>query len=73
MNGINADQRVIVHYDELGAVSAMAEQLCYANNIWIAAAVLHYSLTLATRGNHFGEVEGLRLADWTAETAPGGT
>ena len=41
------------------------------NDIWIAAAALHHGLTLVTRDTHFGEVEGLRLSDWAAETASG--
>lgn len=34
------------------------------NDIWIAASAKQHSLTLATRDNHFEEVDGLTLVRW---------
>ena len=34
------------------------------NDIWIAAIAIQHGLALATRDNHFGEVEGLSVAAW---------
>jgi len=34
------------------------------NDIWIAAIVKQYDLTVATRDGHFGNVEGLLTEVW---------
>lgn len=34
------------------------------NDIWIAAIALQHNLTLATRDEHFQEIDGLTLTDW---------
>jgi tRNA(fMet)-specific endonuclease VapC len=34
------------------------------NDIWTAALALQHDLTLATRDQHFGAIEGLSLAAW---------
>src|ERR671939_46553 len=34
------------------------------NGLWIAAVALQYSLTLATRDDHFREVDGLTIVKW---------
>jgi len=35
------------------------------NDIWIAAIVTQYQLTLVTRDRHFHEVDGLRVEEWS--------
>jgi len=34
------------------------------NDIWIAAIALQHGLPLATRDDHFNEVDGLRIENW---------
>ena len=34
------------------------------NDIWIAAAAIQHGLTLATRDDHFKEVDGLPIKNW---------
>lgn len=34
------------------------------NDIWIAAVALHHGLPLATRDEHFNEVDGLDIENW---------
>lgn len=34
------------------------------NDIWIAACAMQYNLPLATRDDHFKEVDGLRIETW---------
>ena len=34
------------------------------NDIWISAIAIQFSLTLATRDNHFNSVEGLTVEKW---------
>lgn len=34
------------------------------NDIWIAAAAMQHGLTLATRDQHFGWIDGLDLEQW---------
>jgi tRNA(fMet)-specific endonuclease VapC len=34
------------------------------NDLWIAAVALQYSLTLATRDDHFKEIDGLTTVKW---------
>ncbi|MEP6794107.1 MAG: PIN domain-containing protein [Saprospiraceae bacterium] len=34
------------------------------NDIWIAAIAIQYSLTIATRDNHFNHVAGLSIEKW---------
>jgi tRNA(fMet)-specific endonuclease VapC len=34
------------------------------NDIWIAAVALQHGLPLATRDEHFNEVDGLRIENW---------
>ena len=34
------------------------------NDIWIAAAALQHGLSLATRDDHFKEIDGLRIEQW---------
>ena len=34
------------------------------NDIWIAAVALQHGLPLATREDHFNEVDGLRIENW---------
>ena len=34
------------------------------NDIWVAAIALHHGLTLMTRDEHLGEVEGLAVGSW---------
>ena len=34
------------------------------NDIWIAAVALQHGLPLATRDDHFNEVDGLRVENW---------
>ncbi|MGC2528823.1 MAG: type II toxin-antitoxin system VapC family toxin [Candidatus Acidiferrum sp.] len=34
------------------------------NDIWIAASAFQHSLTLATRDDHFRDVDGLRIETW---------
>lgn len=34
------------------------------NDIWIAAIAMQYGLTLATRDNHFENIEGLNIGKW---------
>jgi tRNA(fMet)-specific endonuclease VapC len=34
------------------------------NDLWIAAIALQYSLTLATRDDHFREIDGLATVKW---------
>ena len=34
------------------------------NDIWIAAVALQHGLPLATRDDHFNEVDGLRIENW---------
>jgi tRNA(fMet)-specific endonuclease VapC len=34
------------------------------NDIWIAAIAMQYSLALATRDNHFAEIDGLQILKW---------
>ena len=34
------------------------------NDIWIAAVALQHELPLATRDDHFNEVDGLRIENW---------
>jgi tRNA(fMet)-specific endonuclease VapC len=34
------------------------------NDIWIAAVALQHALTLATRDEHFNEVDGLHIENW---------
>src|SRR5262245_24611879 len=34
------------------------------NDIWIAAVAMQYSLTLASRDDHFGDVDGLTIVKW---------
>ena len=34
------------------------------NDIWVAAVAIQYGLPLATRDQHFREVDGLRIENW---------
>lgn len=34
------------------------------NDIWIAAIAMQYGLTVATRDNHFENIEGLNVEKW---------
>ncbi len=34
------------------------------NDIWIAAVALQHGMPLATRDDHFNEVDGLRIENW---------
>src|SRR6266487_36801 len=34
------------------------------NDLWIAAVALQYGLTLATRDDHFGPIDGLTTVKW---------
>jgi len=34
------------------------------NDLWIAAVALRYGLTLATRDDHFGQIDGLTTIKW---------
>ena len=34
------------------------------NDIWIAAVAMQHGLSLATRDDHFHDVDGLRIEDW---------
>jgi len=34
------------------------------NDLWIAALALQYDLTLATRDDHFGQIDGLSTIKW---------
>src|SRR5689334_21984875 len=34
------------------------------NDLWIAAVALQYNLTLATRDDHFREIDGLTTVNW---------
>jgi tRNA(fMet)-specific endonuclease VapC len=37
------------------------------NDIWIAAIALQHDLTLATRDDHFREIDNLLIVDWKQE------
>jgi tRNA(fMet)-specific endonuclease VapC len=34
------------------------------NDLWIAALAIQYGLTLATRDDHFGSIDGLTIVKW---------
>ncbi|MEM6796332.1 MAG: type II toxin-antitoxin system VapC family toxin [Acidobacteriota bacterium] len=58
------DLETSVRYGLLKAQLGMKGRMIPENDVWIAASALRYSLTLATRDRHFGEVEGLAVEAW---------
>jgi len=52
---------------KFGAISALLYKKgkpIPSNDIWIAATAMQHGLILATRDNHFNEVEGLKTERW---------
>ncbi len=52
------------HYGSIKASLKRNGKPIPENDIWISALAIQHNLTLATRDNHFKEVEGLKIEEW---------
>ena len=61
---LNCDAETGDHYGQIRLSLKVKGRPIPENDIWIAATVLRYNLTLVTRDEHFKEVDGLQLEKW---------
>jgi len=61
---LNCDAATARHYGEIKHHLRSKGRPIPENDIWIAAAATQYGLSLATRDDHFKEVDGLRIESW---------
>jgi tRNA(fMet)-specific endonuclease VapC len=61
---INIDMDTAKIYGELVAALYRKGKPLPTNDIWIAATAIQHSLTVATKDNHFQEIDGLLLEIW---------
>jgi tRNA(fMet)-specific endonuclease VapC len=61
---LNCDAETARHYGQIKDRLRLKGRPIPENDIWIAACAVQYALPLATRDDHFKEVDGLRIETW---------
>lgn len=61
---LTCDAATAKHYGQIKNALRSKGRPIPENDIWIAAVAIQHGLLLATRDDHFKEVEGLRLEEW---------
>jgi tRNA(fMet)-specific endonuclease VapC len=61
---LNVDSETATRYGEIKNSLRSKGHPIPENDIWIAAIALQHSLILATRDDHFAQVEGLAIEHW---------
>ena len=58
------NEAVTVTYGNIKAALRKKGKPIPENDIWIAAIAQHYELILATRDNHFKEIDSIKIKNW---------
>ena len=61
---LSVDQDTAVHYGAIASDLQKKGKPIPTNDIWIAASAVQHGYTLATRDNHFREIDGLQVKHW---------
>jgi tRNA(fMet)-specific endonuclease VapC len=61
---LGCDAGTALHYGEIKFALQQKGRPIPENDIWIAAIAMQYGLALASRDNHFMEVEDLQMQMW---------
>jgi tRNA(fMet)-specific endonuclease VapC len=61
---LSCDAETARHYGQIKDRLRLKGRPIPENDIWIAACAVQYDLPLATRDDHFKEVDGLRIESW---------
>lgn len=61
---LDVDRATAKYYGDITAALYKKGKPLPLNDVWIAAIALQHDLTLATRDNHFNEIEGLKIKTW---------
>ena len=61
---LSCDAETARHYGQIKDRLRLKGRPIPENDIWIAASAMQHDLPLATRDDHFKEVDGLRIETW---------
>lgn len=61
---LSCDAETAKHYGQIKDRLRLKGRPIPENDIWIAASAIQHGLALATRDDHFEEVDGLRIEAW---------
>jgi len=61
---LNCDAETARRYGQIKDHLRLKGRPIPENDIWIAACAMQYGLPLATRDDHFGQVDGLPIETW---------